>query len=241
MRRKKVWVAVLGFLMLSLMISAGAFADGPKSKSSDRGSRGKSRSSSSYTKIELEADLKPTLGLGASQRSRDDDDDDDGDDDDDDRDNFGGEAKYSKLSINGLVQSERLEAKIELPFPSPGLSIVAVGEALLADFQLLLSNPLTPTVAYATCLLDLAEIEMKFFQDAVTKAEAKFKLDVRADVKNGVLLQKNVHGSCTIASSTSPTGVAGVPAVNSGDIATVVLTNAMTSTPVLVGTFKIDR
>lgn len=236
MRRKKVWVALLGFLMLSLVISGGAFADGPKSKSSDRGSRGKS-----FTKIELEADLKPAIGLGAGQRSRDDDDDDDGDDDDDDRDNFGGEAKYSKFLLNGLLHSERLEAKIELLFPSPGSSIDDAAAALLADFQLLLSSPTTPTVPYATCLLDLAEIEMKFFQGVVTKSEASYKLDVRADVKNGVLLQKNVHGSCLVTSSTSPTPVTGVPAVKPGDIATVVLMNATTPTSVLVGTFKIDH
>jgi hypothetical protein len=217
---KNILGALFAVLILCLAMPDIAVADGSKSK----GKR---------TKIELKAKLNPP---SADFRSRDgDDDDDDGDDDDGAHDNVGGEAKYKSSLINGVVQSERFEAKIELPFPSPGLAIDDIGTALIADFQLLLTTPTVPggtaAIPYATCLLDLAEIKMKFFQEELIASEAEYKLDVRAELKNGVLTPKIVRGSCT---STSLTGV---PAAKAGDIVTVVLATAPT-TPLLVGTLK---
>src|SRR5918992_4829546 len=149
---KNFLAALFAVLILCLTMSDTAVADGSRSK----GKR---------TKFELKAKLNaPSEAL----RSRDGDDDhddgdDDGDDDDGGHDNVSGEAKYKQSLSNGVSQYERLEAKIELPYPSPGLAILSMGSALDADVQLLLSTPAvpggTPATPYATCLLDLAEIK----------------------------------------------------------------------------------
>jgi hypothetical protein len=159
--------------------------------------------------------------------------------------NAEGEVKYRNQIQKGTTKSERFEATVKIPFPSPALGIIDQTSAQNADIQILLSSATTPTVAYAACALDLSEIETEL-EDGVTKTYAEYKVDVRRELRNSSYRQRQIHGMCDVNPSTAQID-AGTPAPVENDIVTAVLVTAPvapsvipTLTPIVAGTVELD-
>lgn len=208
-------IAVTSAVLLSMCLAANlAFAkSGPKGKSGN-------------SSLEYEADLEPVIVAPATTALEPD---------------AEGEAKYKKQIQKGTTKTERFEAKVKIPFPSTALGIVDTPTAQAADIQLLLSSATTPTAYYATCALDLTEIETEF-EDGATKTYAIYKVDVRRELRNGSTRQREIHGVCDTNTATVAVEN-GTPAPVDNDIATAVLVTtipSITFTPIVSGSFELD-
>ena len=159
-----------------------------------------------------------------------------------------GEVRYKLQVHKGTPKTERFEAKVKIPFPSANLGIIDQATAQSADIQLLLFSSLSPTAHYAACGLDLAEIETEF-EDGAPKTYAVYKVDVRKELRNGKIRNREIHGTCDI-DSVLPDIQVGTPVPNAGDIATAVLITTtpavppavptIVSTNIVTGTFELD-
>ena len=213
---------VTATLMGGCLIGAAGYA----ASGSSSGSKGKSGNS----QLKLEANLEPIIVAPATTAVAPD---------------AEGEAKYRNQIQKGTSKTERFEAKVKIPFPSPALGIIDQASAQNADIQILLSSATTPTVAYATCALDLSEIETEF-EDGVTKTYAEYKVDVRKELRNSSYRQRQIHGICDVTPATASIEAA-TPAPVENDIVTAVLVTAPvapatvpTLTPIVAGTVELD-
>lgn len=208
------------------LVGAQSFASSGSGSGSSSGSKGKSGNS----QLKLEAQLEPIIVPPAASAVAP---------------NAEGEVKYRNQIQKGTTKSERFEATVKIPFPSPALGIIDQISAQNADIQILLSSATTPTVAYAACALDLSEIETEL-EDGVTKTYAEYKVDVRRELRNSSYRQRQIHGMCDVNPSTAQID-AGTPAPVENDIVTAVLVTAPvapsvipTLTPIVAGTVELD-
>lgn len=179
------------------------------------------------SKVKLEAELAPCCGDPEPEAE--------------------GESDYSKQILKGLIKQERFEAKVKIPVPSAGLGIADETGAANADIRIRLSDGIG---TYAVCYLDFVELEQETEEEDgvfVTETEAVYKVDVRRQLlKNGTYRLHEVHGMCDI--DTLNAGVQnGVPAVESGDMATATKATANPVPPpdeleqdFLSGLFELD-
>ncbi|HUR72260.1 MAG TPA: hypothetical protein VMZ02_09745 [Candidatus Limnocylindrales bacterium] len=215
-------------LLVSCLGASVGFSDSGSKGSSgpSSGSKGKSGN----LQLKLEAQMEPLIVAPATSPIAPD---------------AEGEAKYRKQIQKGTIKTERFEARVKIPFPSPALGIIDQASAQNADIQILLSSATTPTVAYASCALDLSEIETEL-EDGVTKTYAEYKVDVRRELRNSSYRQRQIHGICDVAPATVSIE-AGTPAPVENDIVTAVLVIAPvppaivpTLTPIVAGTVELD-
>lgn len=172
------------------------------------GSKGKSGNSTT----EYEAELEPVIVAPATSPIEPD---------------AEGEVKYRLQVHKGTPKTERFDAKVKIPFPSTALGITDQATAQTADVQLLLSSAGNPLVYYAACALGLTEIETEL-EDGATKTYAVYKVDVRRELRNGDIRNRQIHGICDI-DTVQANVQSGTPVPNEGDIATAVL---VTTVPV---------
>ena len=217
----KLGMASAVALSMCLAANVGYAKSGPKGKSGN-------------SSTEYEAELEPAIVAPATTASEPD---------------AEGESKYKLQVHKGTPKTERFEAKVKIPFPSTALGIIDEATAQNADIQLLLSSSLTPTTYYAVCALDLTEIETEF-EDGATKNYAVYKVDVRKELRNRKIRNRQIHGVCDTDSVTA--GIqAGTPVPTADDIATAVLVTTtapvppatdptITYTYILTGSFELD-
>ena len=216
--------------MVTLMASFLVWAAGHAASGSSSGSKGKSGNA----QYKYEADMEPTIvAPGTAPVAPD----------------AEGEAKYRKQIQKGTIKTERFEATVKIPIPSPTLGITDEGSAKNADIQVLLSSATAPTTAYAACALDFTEIDSELEDDS-TKTYAVYKVDVRKELRNSSYRQRQIHGACDINPATTQIDN-GTPAPVENDIATAVLVNTtppvapattptVTLTSIIAGPFEID-
>ncbi|HKY09408.1 MAG TPA: hypothetical protein VJQ55_14245 [Candidatus Binatia bacterium] len=212
MKKNLKWGMMPAFaLSLCLAADVGYAKSGPKGKSGN-------------STVEYEADLEPVIVAPAIAAVEP---------------NAGGDVRYRKQIHKGTTKTERFEAKVRIPFPSAALGIVDTASAQAADVQLFLSSATTPTVYYATCALDLTGIETEF-EDGAAQTFAVYKVDVRKELRNRALRQREIHGVCDVDVVTAE-AQNGTPVPADHDIATaaVVTTTppvAPATTPTIVST-----
>ena len=208
-------------LSLCLAANVGYAKSGPKGKSGN-------------SSVEYEADLEPMIVAPATSALEP---------------NAEGEVRYKKQIHKGTPKTERFEAKVKIPFPSVALGIIDPTTAQNADIQVLLSSATAPTVYYAACALDLTGIETEF-EDGLPQTFAVYKVDVRKELRNRALRQREIHGVCDIDSLTADVQN-GTPVPADHDIATAVLvttvppvapatTPTIISMPILTGELELD-
>ncbi len=122
-----------------------------------------------------------------------------------------GSARRDIHVNKGVVKSDRLTGRVEIPVPSAGLGITDAVAAAAADIRLVLSHDGGVT-AYAECLLAFQELE----GDEEEGDEAQYRVDVRLRPGRPLELKK---GSCTDL----VTLLAVVPDLQDGDLVTAVL------------------
>jgi hypothetical protein len=136
--------------------------------------------------------------------------------------NNDGSAEYSKQTSNGATKQERFRTQAKVELPSAALGIVDAATAQAADVRVILTRN---TVDYAECTLDFdviaQELEIEDGQTVLAN-EAEFAIDIRNQLKKGHLVVRVGKGTCDV-DLTTPGVQAGVPVVQSGDIATVTL------------------
>jgi hypothetical protein len=136
--------------------------------------------------------------------------------------NNDGNAEYRKQTSNGAPKQERFRTQAKVELPSAALGIVDAATAGAADVRVILTRN---TVDYAECALDFdvidQEVEMEDGQTVIVN-EAEFAVDIRNQLKKGHLVVRAGKGTCDV-DLTTPGVQAGVPAVQSGDTATVTL------------------
>ena len=204
-------VMLTAMVLAGCLIAAQSFASSNSGSGSSgsgsnsgSGSSGSGKSGNSQTK--LEAQLDPVVIAPATTAVAPD---------------AEGEVKYRKQIQKGTTKSERFEASVKIPIPSPALGITDLASAQNADIQILLSSGGS---AYAACALDFDEIETEL-EHGVTKTYAEYKVDVRKELKKSAVRQRQIHGICDIDLSTEQID-AGTPAPVVNDLATAVLVTA---------------
>ena len=224
MKSKSGIVTVMA--LAGCLVGAQTFASSGSGSGSSSGNKGKSGNS----QLKLEAQLEPIIIAPATTAVAP---------------NAEGEVKYRNQIQKGTTKSERFEATVKIPFPSPALGIIDQTSARNADIQILLSSATTPAVAYAACALDLSEIETEL-EDGVTKTYAEYKVDVRRELRNSSFRQRQIHGICDVNPTTAQIDP-GTPAPVENDIVTAVLVTAPvapavipTLTPIVAGTVELD-
>jgi hypothetical protein len=133
-----------------------------------------------------------------------------------------GDAEYRKQEKNSVTRDERFGARAKIELPSAALGIADAAAAAAADIRIILTRS---AVDYAECSLPLWEIEQDFEIENgshVLKEEAEFRVSVRNTLKKGSPILQELVGACDIDLAT-PGVQGGVPAVQAGDTATVVL------------------
>jgi hypothetical protein len=133
-----------------------------------------------------------------------------------------GDADYRKQEKNSVTKDERFVARAKTELPSAALGIADAAAATAADIRIILTRS---AVDYAECSLPLWEIEESFEQEngsIVVKEEAEFRVSVRNTLKKGSPILLELVGTCDVDLAT-PGVQGGVPAVQAGDTATVVL------------------
>ncbi|HEX2385303.1 MAG TPA: hypothetical protein VHL99_02000 [Candidatus Binatia bacterium] len=136
--------------------------------------------------------------------------------------NNGGKADYKLQTAKGATKQEVFRTIVHVELPSTVLGLNDASDAQAADVRVILSRTATP---YAECSLVFTEIQQETeIEDGepVTTNEASFFVDVRNLLKKGSLQLATPIGTCDVDLGTA--GVqGGVPAVQAGDTATVVL------------------
>lgn len=202
-------------LLLPFVFAHGNYAEG-KSKGKKPTSAKSSSKKAKELKTELEAKLRPTL-TSPEPKAR-------------------GEAEFE-----AKTDKQEFEAKVKVPYPSTALGITDEATAVAALLQIQLSRPPAtlgglPT-PYASCALELSEIEIEFEDGVAVEGHAVYKAVVEAKSKLGVVELKEKRGACDVDLVTA-NAQPGVPAVQSGDLASV----SIGAVPVelLTGTFSAD-
>ena len=206
-------------LLLPFVFANGSYADGKSKGKKPTSAKSSAKSSSKKApelKTEFEAKLRPTL-TSLEPKAR-------------------GEAEFE-----AKTDKQEFEVKVKVPYPSTPLGIIDEASAVAALLQIQLSHPPAtlgglPT-PYASCALELAEIEIEFEDGVAVEGHAVYKAGVEAKSKLGVVELKEKRGACDV-DLVAAGAQAGVPAVQNGDLASV----SIGAVPVelLTGTFSAD-
>ena len=187
---------VVATLLLPFVFTHGSYADG-KSKGKKPTTAKSSSKKAPELKTEFQAKLLPT---SLEPKAR-------------------GEAEYE-----GKTDKQEFEVKVKVPYPSTSLGIVDEASAVAALLQIQLSHPATTLIGsptpYAVCALELAEIEIEFEDGVAVEGHAVYKAAVETKSKLGVVELKEKRGACDVDLLTIG-AQPGVPAVQSGDLASV--------------------
>ena len=136
--------------------------------------------------------------------------------------NNGGKADYKLQTSKGVTKQEMFRTFAHVELPSAALDLADATDAQAADVRVILANG---GGAYAECFLVFFDIQQDTEVEdgeVVTTNEAEFQVDVRNMLKKGILNLSTPAGTCDVDLST-PDVQEGLPAVQTGDTATVVL------------------
>ena len=136
--------------------------------------------------------------------------------------NNGGKADYKLQTSKGVTKQEMFRTFVHIELPSTALGLADATDAQAADIRVILANG---GGTYAECSLVLFDIQQETeLEDGelVTTSEAEFVVDVRNILKKGILSLSTPIGTCDVDLAT-PDVQEGLPAVQTGDTATVVL------------------